>query len=174
MRPTALIGVVAIWALASAALAGVSPVEPADGDLVFGETPVIGAGGLEASGEVVYTAEGDPVALFHYFSLDADCRARAVGIRLTEPPAHGSVSFSQGRQPPVRGGEPIYPGADPRARCADRLAPTRDATYLPAAGFSGVDRLVVQFSDRGRVFTDAIEINVERLKPPARRRRRWP
>src|SRR6516162_9033226 len=79
----ALVGALAICSLGGAALAAGAVGE---GDLVFGETPVIGAGPLKATGEVVYTAQGAPVALFHYISLDADCRPRDVGIRVVEPP----------------------------------------------------------------------------------------
>ena len=173
-RPLAWLAIGAVL-VAGRALALADP-PPSPNDLVFGETPVIGAGPLKASGEVLYTAMGAPVALFHYFSLDTDCQPRVVAIRLVEPPEHGEVTFSEGHEPAFAHGEPIYAGADPRARCADRLVGTRDASYAPAPGFSGHDRLVVEFTDRGEVFTDAIEVNVEQLKPapprPPHRRRR--
>jgi hypothetical protein len=169
----ALMGALAICSLGGAALAGAV----GEGDLVFGETPVIGSGSLKATGEVVYTAQGAPVALFHYISLDADCRPRAVGIRVVEPPQHGAVTFSDGHEPAVLGGKPIYGEGDPRVRCEDRLVATRDAAYAPEAGFFGHDRLVVEFTDRDEVFTDAIDVNVEALRPakvkpgrPGRRR----
>jgi hypothetical protein len=167
----ALFGVLAVWALAGAALAQPAPAVQ---DLVFGDTPVIGPGPLKASGEVIYTAMERPVLLFHYFSLEPDCRPVAVGIRLVEPPEHGAVSFSKGAEQPSREGKPIYVRDDPRSRCDDRLVATDDASYAPAPGFSGHDRVVVEFTDRDEVFTDTIEVNVVSLKPekPPRRVRR--
>jgi hypothetical protein len=172
MRSLAWIAIVGALAATRASALVAAPAGPID--LVFGGTPAIGSGPLKASGEVLYTAQGAPVALFHYFSLDADCRPRAVAIRLVEPPEHGEVSFTEGHEPPWANGKPIYEDGDPRARCEDRLVGTRDASYAPAPGFIGHDRLVVEFTDRDEVFTDAIEVNVEQLKPakpPPRRRR---
>ena len=176
MSGGALFGVLAAWVLAGAALA-----QPAAGalgreaqDLVFGDTPAIGPGPLKAYGEVIYTAMERPVLLFHYFSLEPDCRPVAVGIRLVEAPEHGAVSFNQGAEQPSSGGKPIYVRDDPRSHCDDRLVATDDASYAPAPGFSGHDRVVVEFTDRDEVFTDTIEVNVVSLKPekPPRRVRR--
>jgi len=134
-------------------------------DVVFGETPALDAGALKVSAEVVYTAVGKPVLLFHYFGVGGDCQPTAVGVRLVEPPAHGAVTFREGAEPPIRAGRPIYADGDPRARCIDQLVATRDGLYAPDVGFEGHDRVVVEFSEGGAAFTDAIDVNVVSLKP---------
>jgi hypothetical protein len=162
--PSKLFAALAVAGAVMAAAAWANPPLGAS-DVVFGETPVLDAGALKASAEVIYTAVGKPVLLFHYFGVGGDCAPTAVSLRLIEPPAHGAVTFQEGAEPPIRAGRPIYADADPRARCIDQLVATRDALYAPDVGFEGHDRVVVEFSEGAAVFTDAIDVNVVSLKP---------
>ena len=116
------------------------------------------------------TPAGAPVLLFHYFNVGADCRATEVTFRLTSPPAHGSVTFAASQSRPFADGHPLFVDGDPRARCDDRLAPTRDAIYTPAPGFSGEDSFVIEVSEAGTVATDAVDVAVLSFGKPLRTR----
>jgi hypothetical protein len=91
-----------------------------------------------------------------------------VTFRLTTPPAHGMVTFVDGQERPVAGGQPLFAHGDPRARCDDRLAPTKDAFYTPAPGFSGEDSFVVEASEAGAVASDAVDVAVLSFGKPFR------
>jgi hypothetical protein len=114
------------------------------------------------------TPTATPVMLFHYFNVGADCRPSEVTIRLATPPAHGTVTFADGQERPVSGGEPLFAPGDPRARCDNRLAPTKDAVYTPAPGFAGDDKFVVEISEDGAVSSDDIDVQVLAFGRPFR------
>jgi hypothetical protein len=83
-----------------------------------------------------------------------------MAVQLTTPPAHGTLTIEDGEERPWSGGRPMFVPADPRARCGNRLASTKDAVYAPATGFSGHDTLAVTFTEDGASFTDTIDIAV--------------
>jgi hypothetical protein len=116
------------------------------------------------------TPAGAPVLLFHYFDVGADCRATEVTFRLTTPPAHGTVSFVASQSRPFTDGHPLFAEDDPRARCDNRLAPTRDAIYTPTAGFFGEDSFVIEASEGGTVASDAVDVLVLSFGKPLRTR----
>jgi len=117
------------------------------------------------------TATGAPVLLFHYFNLGPGCEPTDATVRLTTPPAHGTVDVQDGDEQPAWRGRSLYPADDPRARCRDWLVATRDAVYTPAAGFAGEDTLVVEVTEGGASTSDAVDVTVIALdKPPPARR----
>jgi hypothetical protein len=118
------------------------------------------ARGAPVSQQDVNTEVGRPVLLFHYVHIDTACGPSAMAVRLTTPPEHGSVSFEEGEERPWYGGRPLFTPGDPRARCGNRLAATKDAVFTPAPGFAGRDTLVVEFSEDGQTITDTIDIVV--------------
>ena len=152
------------WMLSAAASS------PAD-DVGSAGAPAIEAASERITGEVIYTATGEPVTLFHYFSVAPDCGPAPAHVTVIEPPEHGQVRFADGLEPPIAGARPLWSAPDPRTGCLSRMVATRDATYAPDPGFSGHDRLAITFDDAGGSFTDVIEVNVERLGPPDKRRR---
>ncbi|HTX51413.1 MAG TPA: hypothetical protein VME40_18710 [Caulobacteraceae bacterium] len=154
-----------LLALAGLALAGPARADPPNGEDAVAGAPAIDAGAFRIAGEVLYARAGTPVTLFHYFAVGPDCEAAPAVLSLTQAPAHGHVAFSDGAQPPVSGLTPLWTRDDPRAHCTDRLVATRDAVYIPDADFAGHDELVVTFQEAGASFTDAIEVNVVRIKP---------
>jgi hypothetical protein len=116
------------------------------------------------------TLSGAELLLFHYFNVGPDCRPTEVTFRLTTPPAHGSVTFVASQNRPFTEGRPLFPDGDPRARCADRLAPTRDAIYTPAPGFAGEDSFVIEADEGGTVASDAVDVLVLAYGKPFRAR----
>jgi hypothetical protein len=149
-------GRLGLAALAAACMAGSAP----DGFAI----PMIGQGELSVSGEVTRTLAETPVVLFHYFNLAPDCGPSAVTIRLVEPPAHGDVAFIDGEERPYVHGHSIFADGDPRTACSGQLVTTRDATYTPAAGFVGADRMVLEFREGDRAFSDVIAVEVIRVR----------
>ena len=93
-----------------------------------------------------------------------------MSFRLATPPAHGEVTFVASQNRPFADGRPLFVGGDPRARCADRLVPTRDAIYTPAPGFSGQDSFVIEASEAGTVASDAVDVSVLSFGKPFRAR----
>jgi hypothetical protein len=158
----------AAWGLglAALALAGAALADPAPNEDASMGVPSIDAGAFRISGETIFTPAGAPVTLFHFFAIGPDCEAAPAALTLSEAPAHGRIAFSEGAQPPVAGQQPLWPADDPRAHCADRLVATRDATYVPDPNFAGHDRVVVTFQEGQATFSDAIEVNVIKFKPP--------
>jgi len=163
-----LIGMAALLAAlpAAATSSRADPVETAAAG-----APAVDAGAFRISAEVLYTPAGAPVTVFHYFAVGADCGPTPVNITITTPPAHGQLALSNGAEAPVWAGKPLWTGADPRARCLDRLVATHDGAYAPDPGFSGHDQMTVTFTEGASSFTDAIEINVVTLSPPPKRHR---
>jgi hypothetical protein len=116
------------------------------------------------------TPSGAQVLLFHYFNVGHDCGATEVSFRLATPPAHGAVTFVASQNRPFTAGHPLFADGDPRARCADRLVPTRDAIYTPAPGFSGEDSFVIEVSEAGTVTSDRVGVLVLSFGKPFRAR----
>lgn len=116
------------------------------------------------------TTAGAPLLLFHYFNVGPACGPSEVSFRLATPPAHGEVTFVASQNRPFADGRPLFVGGDPRARCADRLVPTRDAIYTPAPGFSGQDSFVIEASEAGTVASDAVDVSVLSFGKPFRAR----
>lgn len=169
--------VLALLAGAAAAEPASSPAPELTTSAAAGVAPVIEPTSLRLQGEVLYTTAGKPVTLFHFFATAADCGRAAAQLQLVAPPAHGEVRFTEGAEPPVAGGAPLWRAPDPRARCADQLVATRDAVYQPAAGYVGPDSLTVEFDAGGERFDDVVEVNVEKLggpQPNWERERRTP
>jgi hypothetical protein len=131
----------------------------AQGEDVGAGAPVI-ARGAPVSQQDVNTEAARPVVLFHFIHIDGACGPTATAIRVTTPPAHGVLAIKDGQERPWSDGHPLFAPADPRARCGARLVPTKDGVYTPAAGFTGHDSLVVEFTEAGQTFTDAVEISV--------------
>ena len=116
------------------------------------------------------TESGARVLLFHYFNVGPDCGPTEVSFRLATPPAHGAVTFVASQNRPFADGRPLFAAGDPRARCADRLVPTRDAIYTPTPGFAGQDSFVIEASEQGTVASDAVEVSVLAFGKPFRAR----
>ena len=116
------------------------------------------------------TPAGAPVVLFHYFDVGRDCRATEVTFRVTSPPAHGVVTFVAAQNRPFADGRPLFADDDPRSRCDDRLAPSHDAIYTPAPGFSGQDSFVIEVSEDGTVAQDTVDVSVLSFGKPLRTR----
>jgi hypothetical protein len=89
------------------------------------DAPMI-ARGAPVSQQDANTAAGRSVLLFHYVHIDAHCGPDAVAIQVTAPPAHGTLRFEDGEERPWSGGRPMFGPGDPRARCGNRLAATKD------------------------------------------------
>jgi hypothetical protein len=116
------------------------------------------------------TPAGAKVLLFHYFDVGPDCGATEVTFRLATPPAHGAVTFVASQNRPFEGGRPLFADGDPRARCDDRLVPTRDAVYTPEAGYSGEDSFVIEATEAGTVAQDTVDVSVLSFGKPLRTR----
>jgi len=157
-----------LLAVAAAMAAGAARADPVES--MGAGAPALDATANRIVSEALYDRAGAPVVVFHYFAVGADCGPRPVSITVTAPPAHGRFALSEGKEPAVSGGAPLWTGADPRAHCLDRLVDTRDGAYSPDPGFSGKDQLAVTFKEGDAVFTDAIEVNVVTINapPPAR------
>jgi hypothetical protein len=138
------------------AVGGAARAQP---EAVGAGVPII-ASGAPISQQDVNTEVGRPVLLFHYVHVDAACGPSAMAIRLTTPPEHGSVSFEDGEERPWYAGRPLFGPGDPRARCGNRLAATKDAVFTPDPSFSGRDTLVVEFTEGGASFSDTVDIVV--------------
>jgi hypothetical protein len=152
----------------AALIAGAAGASAWGGDVVTQlEAPAI-VRGEGAISQHSATPTATPVMLFHYFNVGADCRPTEVTIRLASPPAHGAVTFADGQERPISGGEPLFTAGDPRVRCADRLVATKDAVYTPAPGFAGDDKFVVEISEDGAVSSDDIDVQVLAFGKPFR------
>jgi hypothetical protein len=141
------------------ALAAIAGAAHPQGEDIGAGAPVM-ARGAPVIQQDVNTEVGRPVLLFHYVHVDADCGPTAMAIAVTTPPAHGTVSFEDGEERPWSDGRPLFGPDDSRAACGNRLAPTKDAIYAPAPGFSGRDTLTVQFTEAGAAFSDTIAVAV--------------
>ena len=151
-----------------AAAAGVA-VAQSDYQVTRLETPVLMRGD-GAMSQRSATPSGQQLLLFHYFNVGPNCRPTEVTFRLASPPAHGAVSFVASQNRPFAAGRPLFAAGDPRARCADRLVPTTDAIYTPAAGYAGEDSFVVEASEAGTVASDAVSVLVLSFGKPFRAR----
>ena len=158
------------WVVAAlvAAVAGVAWAQGEESVAVL-QAPAImrGAGAMSQRSA---TPAGAPLLLFHYFNVGPGCGPSDVSFRLATPPAHGAVTFVASQNRPFADGRPLFAGGDPRARCADRLVPTRDAIYTPAPGFSGQDSFVIEASEGGTVASDAVDVSVLSFGKPFRAR----
>ena len=146
-----------------AGLAGLAALVPtqalSQAEDVGRDVPMI-ARGAPVSQQDANTTSGRPVLLFHYIHIGARCGPDAVAIQVTTPPAHGTLAIEDGEERPWSGGRPLFGPDDPRARCGNRLAATKDGVYTPAPGFVGHDSMVVQFTEAGATLADAIEVSV--------------
>lgn len=158
----------ALAAAAGAALAGAASAQT-DESVTRLEAPALMRGDGSISQRSA-TPAGKQIVLFHYFNVGPNCGATEVTFRLTTPPAHGVVSFVASQNRPYTDGRSLFAGDDPRARCVDRLVPTRDAVYTPAPGFSGQDSFVVQASEDGAVVSDTVDVLVLSFGKPFRAR----
>ncbi len=157
------------WAGAAlVAAAGVAWAQPKE-TVARLEAPALmrGAGAISQRSA---TLSGAELLLFHYFNVGPDCGPTEVSFRLATPPAHGAVTFVTSQNRPFADGHPLFAGGDPRARCGDRLVPTKDAIYTPAPGFSGQDSFVIEVSEAGTVASDAIDVSVLSFGKPFRAR----
>jgi hypothetical protein len=159
------------WVAAAllAAAAGAAWAQADEAAVARLEAPSItrGAGAISQRSA---TPSGAQVLLFHYFNVAPDCSPSEVSFRLATPPAHGAVTFVSSQSRPFADGHPLFVAGDPRARCADRLVPTRDAIYTPAPGFSGQDSFVIEASEAGAVASDAVDVSVLSFGKPFRAR----
>lgn len=153
---------------AFAAAGGVALAQPED-QVTRLEAPAL-VRGDGAISQRSATPSGQPLLLFHYFNVGPDCGPSEVSFRLATPPAHGTVSFVSSQSRPFADGRPLFAAGDPRARCADRLAPTKDAVYTPAPGFSGQDSFVIEASEGETVTSDAVNVLVLSFGKPFRAR----
>jgi hypothetical protein len=133
-----------------------SLAQEADGWLARGRPP--------ASTHAV-TQAGRPVRVLLYFDVGPRCRRTVVDVRVATPPAHGTVAVADDDARPFASGRSYFAPGDPRAFCANRLAPTKTVTYVPAAGFSGHDQLAVSFTEAGQTQTAAVDIDVRAVQP---------
>jgi len=157
-----------VGAVLVAAAAGAVAAQPAD-QVTRLEAPALMRGDGAISQRSA-TPSDQPLLLFHYFNVAPDCRPSDVSFRMATPPAHGTVSFVASQNRPFTDGRPLFAGSDPRARCADRLVPTRDAVYTPAPGYSGQDSFVIEVSEGGTVTSDAVNVLVLSFGKPFRAR----
>jgi hypothetical protein len=160
-RCRAWVGAVLVAAVASAVAA-----QPVD-EVTRLEAPALMRGDGAISQRSA-TPSDQPLLLFHYFNVATDCRPSDVTFRLATPPAHGTVGFVASQNRPFAGGRPLFAAGDPRARCADRLVPSRDAVYTPAPGYAGQDSFVIEVSEGGTVTSDAVNVLVLSFGKPFR------
>lgn len=149
-----------------AAAAGAVVAQPAD-QVTRLEAPALMRGDGAISQRSATPAD-KPLLLFHYFNVAPDCGPSEVSFRLAAPPAHGTVSFVASQNRPFAAGRPIFGPDDPRARCDDRLVPSRDAVYTPAPGYSGQDSFVIEAAEGGTVASDAVNVLVLSFGKPFR------
>ena len=155
-----------IGAVLVAAVAGAVASQPVD-EVTRLEAPALMRGDGAISQRSA-TPSDQPLLLFHYFNVAPDCRPSDVTFRLAAPPAHGTVHFVASQNRPFTDGRPLFAVSDPRARCADRLVPTKDAIYTPAPGFSGQDSFVIEVSEGDTVTSDAVNVLVLSFGKPFR------
>ncbi|MBV8962148.1 MAG: hypothetical protein JOY97_03530 [Hyphomicrobiales bacterium] len=73
-----------------------------------------------------------------YYSLHEDCTSYGPAVvRVTNQPAHGTVSIRDGRD------YPYYPTSNPRNACNRQSVPMTLVYYRAAAGYSGLDGFAV-------------------------------
>lgn len=158
------------WVGAALAVAGAgAALAQTDASVIRLDAPALTRGDGAISQRSA-TLAGKQLVLFHYFNVGADCGPTEVAFRLATPPAHGAVTFVASQNRPYADGHALFSGGDPRARCANRLVPTRDAIYTPAPGFSGEDRFVVEASEDGTTASDAVSVLVLSYGKPFRAR----
>jgi len=155
-----------VGAVLVATASGMASAQPAD-QVTRLEAPALMRGDGAISQRSA-TPSGQPLLLFHYFNVAPDCRPSDVSFRLATPPAHGTVSFLASQNRPFTDGRPLFAVGDPRARCVDRLVPTKDAVYAPAPGYAGQDSFVIEVSEGGTVTSDAVNVLVLSFGKPFR------
>lgn len=133
-RTIRLIGLATLGSIALAGVRAAAAEPPILETTLSGGAPAVDAGAFQISGEVLYTPQATPVTVFHYFAVGPDCAQRPVSITVIDPPAHGRLALSEGAEPAVYAGRPLWGDSDPRVRCLDRLVPTRDGAYAPDPG----------------------------------------
>jgi hypothetical protein len=155
-------GALAYLGLGLAGLGAAAPAgpQPATDPDQAGVGAPLAARGLPIASQRVSTAVCEPVVVLHYLDVDGACAPTAAALRLVEAPAHGVVTFEQGWERPSRRGRPLFESGDPRSVCSDRLAPARDVVYAPGPAFAGQDRFVVEITEAGQSFTDAVVVEV--------------
>ena len=158
--------------VATAVIAAAAGVAWAQGEVTVArlEAPAL-TRGVGAISQRSATTAGASLLLFHYFNVGPGCGPSEVTFRLATPPSHGEVVFVASQNRPFADGRPMFAEGDPRARCADRLVPTRDAIYTPAPGFAGEDSFVIEASEAGEVVaSDAVDVSVLAFGKPFRDR----
>lgn len=140
-------------------LAGVAGAAWPQGEDIGAGAPVI-ARGAPISQQDVNTEAGRPILLFHFVHIDGACGPTAVAMRVITEGAHGTFAVEDGQERPWSDGHPLFEPGDPRARCGNRLVPTKDGIYTPARGFTGHDTLTVEFTEAGVTFSDTVSVSV--------------
>jgi hypothetical protein len=95
--------------------------------------------GTEAISGTRNTLPGRSQKLDHFTTLNADCTTHgSTVVRVAEPPANGRIVISSGLD------YPSYSRENQRYECNKRRVPGVAAVYVPNAGFSGNDRVVIE------------------------------
>ena len=82
---------------------------------------------------------GKPFKLTSAISTNPDCTSAGDPVmRVTAPPANGSVSIGRGSA------FPYFPESNPRSVCNRRRVPATVATYVARRGYTGPDSLSVE------------------------------
>ena len=92
------------------------------------------------------------------FSVNPDCTTRdgAITVRITQPPAHGTVTVSQFSD------YPNYPAANPRSACNKQRLPEHLVEYMPQPNFTGADMFSFEvFVDNGQASVNKVMLTVE-------------
>jgi hypothetical protein len=100
---------------------------------------VMGGCQSTGSGSISVTVPVDQVRkVARYYSVHEDCASAGSSVvRITNQPAHGTVSVREGRD------YPNYPATNPRNACNKRSVPASLVYYKPAPGYAGTDGLDV-------------------------------
>jgi hypothetical protein len=82
---------------------------------------------------------GKPFKLHAAYATNPDCSSAGDPvIRVTAPPANGSVSIGRGSA------FPYFPESNPRSACNRRRVPATVATYVARRGYSGPDSVSIE------------------------------
>lgn len=87
----------------------------------------------QTGGEARVVAVNGQVALGHWYSVNANCSARPVGVQVITPPKHGKVSTARTTE------FPEFAPTAALAVCNDRRVGAITAVYTPDANFTGTD-----------------------------------
>jgi hypothetical protein len=82
---------------------------------------------------------GKPFKLHWAYSINPDCSSAGDAvIRITSPPANGSITVSRG------GVFPTFPDSNVRSACNRRRVPGTIATYTARRGYTGSDTVSLE------------------------------